>query len=220
MVTCLRKKGRRGVCALCGEVCLVTKEHFVMQGLWFGARPNGTLTVRTCAKCNHGASDDDEYFRNMIAIAVSEDHPGARRLFESKVISSLRSNRKMRQELFRGMTYRKPTTPQGLLLPTRPFYEIDAHRMDRILCKIVRGLFFKARNRPLPKSYGVYLLTHADSANVDFIQSFCSTLCPPQTFGDDVFFWRFSGDPSDENMTRWVFGFYNSVAFLAATLPK
>lgn len=211
---------KKGNCAFCGKFGPVTREHFVAKGLWAGPRPNRSLTVPTCFDCNNGASDDDQYFRNVMAIVHDTDHPEAKKVFEGPMKRSFGYDPTLLKELLKGRGVAPYFTPSGLLLGNKPFLTVDDRRMNRILCKIVLGLFYVARGHAMPDTHAVYICASPDKEMLKMCLSMTQSMCPEQCFGDDVFVWRFCGDAEDQNLTYWMLAFYKKVVFFGATLPE
>lgn len=213
-----KKTGQRAFCATNGPV---TREHFVPKGLWPGPRPRFTCTVPTCADCNAGASDDDAYFRNVLASQAAGSSEDAQRPVQGRVLRSLQKDKKRAREVTCGLELRDRTTPNGIWIGRYPSFVVKASRLDRILCKIVLGLHYVARKKPLPPTHGVYIASSGDAAMLELVEGMLPGMTPELGFGtgDDVFLWRFNGDASDVHLTWWLLIFYRDVVFAGATLP-
>src|SRR5216683_2580155 len=54
-------------CAYCNQPA-TTRDHVPPKKLFTPPLPGYLITVPSCGQCNHGASDDDEVFRNELSI--------------------------------------------------------------------------------------------------------------------------------------------------------
>jgi hypothetical protein len=213
---------RQVICAYCGapigDRSELTMEHFVPRGLWDGPRPAGTLTVPVHKQCNKRFSDDDEYFRSVLACwARDGDHPEVLGLLQGAMARCFTAKPGLFQKHFPDLRPRLVTQPSGLYLGRQLTFVLDPERVALAVSKIVRGLFYKAYNRPLPAGYGVCVPVPPPAPSE--MAEMTSELSPPASFGDDVFVWRSLRDPEDENTTCWVLIFYRTVCFYAYTLP-
>lgn len=213
------RQRRQGICAFCGNKSVVTTEHFVPKCLWPGRLPSHVLTVPSCPACNQGCSREDEYFRDVVAISAAKDHPQAKELFHGRVRRNLALNRRRLRQFMDSFALRPCETPEGIWLGLQPSVLVNEMPINRVLCKVVLGLFYCARGRPLPSTHNVYLMTDPTKVKGSFLEDALAGMSPEIGFGDDVFLWRFCGDTVDWALTRWVLIFFRSMCFLAATLP-
>jgi len=154
-----RNQEKKGICPLCGNVANLTREHIPPKNLFLEPRPKNMITVWTCEKCNSAYSKDEEYFRIYIVGGAQPGSEGAC-LWDEKVEgSTLQRSPKLRQELLNGMDiiqeYHKSHPLKfvsGDLIPeerVRYAMLINKERIDRVVEKIVRCLYFKHFNSVL-----------------------------------------------------------------------
>jgi hypothetical protein len=59
----MAKKSKLGTCCICGKSGVkVTADHVPPKTIFLKPRPENTITVKACNKCNNGASDHDQNF--------------------------------------------------------------------------------------------------------------------------------------------------------------
>jgi hypothetical protein len=120
------------------------------------------ITVPTCEPCNNGAKLDDEYFRACIATGGT---PGTKQgeLWKEKFVDSTLARSPalkaaILQDRQRIIEFHRLTplkTFDGRILPAElidlvlPF---DASRINRVLVKIVRGLYYHHYRDVMPRS--------------------------------------------------------------------
>lgn len=145
---------REGQCAFCGEHTTVTDDHVPPQGLFYSAQGEDELIqVPGCGKCNEGASDDDEYFRDVtVSREESFAHPRSH-VIRRKVARSL--NRPQAKGKRRGfeksiVAYRRPGVLGAHHISDVGAIEAEIDRLVRTARKIIRGLYYYEEGHPLP----------------------------------------------------------------------
>jgi hypothetical protein len=117
---------------------------------------------------------------------------------------------------------------RGKYLGGRSILKIDYQRVEAVLKKIVRGLFYSVTGRPLPKHYEVriFVLEGFDDAfwkdekltkwlQIGFAQE-------PHVIGENIFSYRYVFSTDDRSASIWVmefYGYYPVIAF-AVPVPK
>jgi hypothetical protein len=145
----------RSTCVYC-EAPATTSDHIPPRAVF----PNrvGAVTVPACAACNNGASADDEYF----AIVLSRrDREGKQPTDAAEV------TRRMQRALDRPQAHRlrtsienetflaRPQTPAGLVLPVESWTRVNVERCERVLARIVRGIYWQRTGERLPRELRV-----------------------------------------------------------------
>lgn len=157
-----KKKTKFGICSICGKKDELTREHIPPKGIFLSPRPKNTITVFSCKKCNHDTKLDDEYFRFWVTAGA---HPQSKlaEVWKNKVAgSSFRRSpallKKIQNDHKRLIeqhsktplkTYDDEIVPDELLSRC---YMVYAERINRVACKIVRGLYFHHFSEPLPNN--------------------------------------------------------------------
>jgi hypothetical protein len=148
-----RKRDQKGTCPLCGKVKYLTREHIPPKNLFLKPRPTNTITVRTCKACNSSYDLDEEYFRIYI---TAGEQPGSvgYSLWDEKVVKStfIRSpafRHKLSNDMDMIQEYHKSHPLRfvsGHLVADKLVQNVlplDALRINRVVEKIVRCLYFK-----------------------------------------------------------------------------
>jgi hypothetical protein len=129
-------------CAYCGEPA-ITRDHVPPENLFTPPRPSNLITVPACGDCNHGASDDDEVFRNELSImagSFGESAGAAERL--RPTMRGIRRNKKTLTRMVLGSQLVERYSTGGIYLghgyavPTVPGVQ------ERVITRIVRGLYW------------------------------------------------------------------------------
>ncbi len=138
------------ICFNCGERA-TTKEHVIPNGLYPKSSNARRITIPACRSCNNGISQDEEYFRTILATMQWAPSPAVEEVLTQRVVPSFREdNTKLRRGLLGAMESILVETDRGLVETGR--IQIDAARMDKVAEKIVRGLYYHLRHEPMSES--------------------------------------------------------------------
>ena len=111
-------------------------------------KPADLITVPGCKPCNVGFARDDEYVRNIVAAGAYEA-PGLSQLW-AKVLRAFERRPKMRAATLRSLTRVRFRSRAGLDLGAVPALLVEPQRLDRVLTRIIRGLFWHEYGATLP----------------------------------------------------------------------
>jgi hypothetical protein len=221
---------RIGECVYCGRTRNLTDDHVPPQGLCGKPRPEDLIAVPSCPGCNGGASKDDEYFKTvMILKERAGSHPEAVAVRDS-VFRALAMPRKARflKRVLSGMGLVALRTPAGLHLGHAPGFNVDLARLDRVVARVTRGLYWHHHNHVrLPSDHEVGVWSEEGLRGLNLVDAahLRQTLVDPimnnpaRTIGRGALSYRFaSGDR--EHVTGWLLEFYGDVGFIAFTVPS
>ena len=216
-------------CVFCGRTRKTTSDHVPPKCLFAkGARPSNMITVRACGLCNMGSSGDDEYLRLVLAMnRESGAHPAARELWPAIIRSlGLPCKAGFRQRFFACVRDVQILSKGGLILGTAKGLEIDTPRLNRIMAKIIRGLFWHEFHQRIPDSYEVLAfwvnslrqsVAAADLAQwIDGIRRLL-TGSIEKRIGRGVFVYRCQHDPNEPLRSVWGLTFFGRIHVAALT---
>ena len=211
-----KKKTKFGICSICGNKDELTREHIPPKGIFLSPRPKNTITVFSCKKCNHDTKLDDEYFRFWVTAGA---HPQSKlgEVWKDKVVgSSFRRSpallKKIQDDHKRLIehhsktplkTYDDNIVPDDLLSRC---YMVDAKRINRVACKIVRGLYFHHFSEPLP--YNVELTVSDEPINLDILIKIIKARKGMVGGEEGEFIYWFKFDDTEPYFSRWALFFY------------
>lgn len=225
-----RKKGYPPgtACIFCGSTNDVTKDHVPPKGLF----PKGIQGVKvpSCRTCNGSMSADEEYFRSRLIPNVDiADSPEAREVMGTLLRSLGRPDHVGMARGFLKSVFMMPVhTPGGLYLGHARAYRPDEERMNRVLEKVVKGLFFDEMQRPLSPDFSVrvvwpYMLEkNPQDEHIAKARALVHKLVagPRRRFGN-VFGYAAAAPVREKpDHTVWLLMFYTSVWFACETAPK
>jgi len=225
-----------------GERCVYcpcdaqSSDHVPPKNLFPKPRPSDLVEVPSCNNCNHGASNDDEYFRTVLAtFEVTGDHPDVQRVLPD-VHRALNNPKKkgFARSFIKTIQLVQRVTPSGLYAGVAPTFSFDKGRLLRVVERTVKGLLSHERGIRLPESCEAVAYFGGDI--VQDISPFAQSLRrvaeymatrPHKTIGNNVFAYSvvFAEDLpevalDDEHFSIWLMRFYDAVDFLCMTRRK
>jgi hypothetical protein len=155
------------VCYLCGQLLVkptnddhVPPQSFFAPSIRKALQPLQLLTIRVHEACNTSFQLDEQYFIYSLtplalgSVAGKELYKHIREKFR----------RMKNRPLIRQILGEFEPRPAGLVLPGgKVVKRFDSNRIERVIWKIVRGLFFHHHNKTLPEKLGLtWTLTGPD----------------------------------------------------------
>jgi hypothetical protein len=205
------------ICAYCGaDGKALTKDHIPPQNLFPEPRSSDLITVPCCEECRGGWSDDDEYFRLAVASTSNVfDHPDAKAII-SKVSRSLKKPTKIGfAKLVRDSLGEIDIQSQGgIYLGKAPSIKINANRLDRVSQRIIRGLYFKERNYPVPSDCGVFVKM-LQYGFEDYAEHLSGIRFPPfKDIAGGIFSYTWVECSDDPDASIWLMLFFGNLPFV------
>ncbi|QDT05321.1 hypothetical protein K227x_37210 [Rubripirellula lacrimiformis] len=217
-----QKRSRRGTCAICGKFGPTTRDHIPPQGLFGKPLPSDLLTVPACRDCNGGASGDDEYFRNAICMSTYRGESRHGKVGSEKAIRSLQRSRRHREEFAKNAMQVPIRTADGQIERLGLAFTVDADRVNAVIRRVFRGIFYVETNQVLPAEYDI---------SVDTPESY--EQCAPEThtlmernvlyplksvearvFAEDMFRYKFARPDSSSSVSVCWMVFYGALPVL------
>ena len=223
-----RKKQKLGLCVYCGRQGVVTENHIPPKALFQKAAHASLLRIPSCVTCNTGASKDDEYLRTMIALsAKGERNASFDTLVEKTVRSLVRPEAAhFRESIMRGLSETFIPSPAGVLVPA-VLGDVDLSRFDKVIARIIKGIFFDERGRRLHSDYEVVSYSTAGLTRVSVavgqrLQSYIGPLLardPKQIGGPEFLYWS-DYNPSDIDQSWWILLIHRHHSFIGWTVER
>jgi len=207
----------KGDCYLCGAPA-TTRDHIPPLGVFPEPRPTDLITVPACSICNHDRSLHDEYFRVVVA-AGSRDSPQSIALLHQRIIPRMRKTPALIVEFMRSVQRVDVHSADGIYLGRAPAFSFDHPRIQAVIDKIVRGLFFKRTKRRLATDDVVEAFLYNPPIQTPMQEAI--THLPLCTVGDgSVFSYRYCLPDAAESESYWFLMFYNDTSlFVTQTAP-
>ena len=215
-------------CVYCGGTA-TTDDHVPPKNIFPRPLPSNLVTVRSCETCNCGSSKDDEYFRSVLVFrdGVAESDVGSQ-VWETVRRSLRRPQAKRFAQSLANSIFDKPVeTEHGIFLGTAPAMSIDRERIERVIYRTVRGLYFHHFHRSIPMSdklviYHDDIVRQWPSAFTDMIGEIVAVVTRQEhnRMGNDVFEYCFAAVSDHPTASAWALRFYANTYVLAVNLPN
>jgi len=197
---------RKGaVCAICGKEPATTLDHIPPKGIFPAPRPNDSITVPACFRCNNRGSKLDEPFRVYLSLHIGTETPESERLWKKHALRTLRHNRKMRNQLLGSMRLAELRTPGGIILGKRPVGRWNSKAHDETIERMIRGLYFHHFGEVLGDKVLVRVqwLRAMNNRLLEVSEEWQSS-----SVGADAFIYRYGKAEDAPLHSVWLFQFY------------
>ena len=185
-------------CYWCGSQA-VSVDHVPSKNLFERPYPNNLITVPACEKHNRCFSDDEEWFRNHI-IGMSFSKQGIR-MWADKGKRSVQRNLKMGNEM------RSNLIDIGDDLTAIKF---DSDRANRVIEKIVRGLYFHHFKKRLSEKINLVIGLNPIDNLINKYKNYSQFF----NIQDDSFCYRFMNAVEDTDFSMWWLRFHKNSLFV------
>lgn len=202
-------------CYLCGKPA-TTKDHIPPRGIFPKPFPSDFITAPACQRCNNDSSKDDLYFRDVIS-AAANDSPESLVLLKQRIIPRMRKDPGIILDLLKSARPVDVYSDGHIYL--RRGYEItfDQKRIQAVIDRIVRGLYYEHAGKRLPDDCAVtnYILNPKWEPLEERMKHL--PLC---NVGDGAVFSYSFQIESETGASAWYLMFHNSTLFVAYTLKS
>jgi len=207
------------LCAYCGlelSAGPVNREHFVSKCFWGGLPlPNAMKVIRVHESCNSGAKDDAEYLRDILVMtAGTPEHRNAKQAVDVAILNKMDYDATQFLKLLGEVRTMPVVTSSGLFVGMGEAFRVDTERRNRALHRIIRGLFFLLAGRPLATDTVFHELDQKTGL------ALLEGTGMSQSFGDDVFQYRYHLFGEDPNCILVYLRFYQKHTFGFVTITK
>lgn len=210
------KQKRLVRCAFCGETA-TTRDHIPPKSIYPAPRPTDLITVPACVRCNEGSKLDDEYFRWLIATAATPSE-SAFAIIEKRIIPNFTKRPALLHDVMSKSTCVDLFSQGGIYLDKSHAFNFDRHRIQNVIEKIVRGLYYHTQQSTLPKAASVSPFILNPAIPPDYSNSLASLIL--HDTGNGIFSYRYHSDTNAPQDTFWFLMFYDQVLFVAKTYSK
>jgi hypothetical protein len=163
-------------------------------------------------------------------IVMREDahqHPAAKQAWQTAYRGLKRNSRKgLAVKLLGDLQQVIKYSEGGTYIGQRSIFKIDYPRVEAVLTKTIRGLFWSVVGHPLPESHQVQVyvleafddLFWKDEKLTRWLQ--IGIAQEPHVIGDNIFSYRYKFSVDDQDTSIWVMEFYGYYPVIAFTVPK
>jgi hypothetical protein len=187
----------------------LTRDHVPARNLFPTPRPHNLITVPQCLSCKAGLGEDEEYF---VVAMISDAAPynaeaeAVREHLYPEIISPGRQ--RLADCLKRSTKTFNFQTEGGVYLGRKPMLRLDVPRVNRVLDKIVRGLYFCESHRVVSSDMVVTVeILPPPELREDL--AFQITLeAETKWRGNKVFRWKRAFAQDNPRAGMWLMSFY------------
>jgi hypothetical protein len=153
-------------CYLCGSRTADTKDHLFPKGLFPRPLPTDLPSgLPACMQRNNELSKAEEQFRFFLASGAAYESESGHRIWNQRIRPDLKGRRSGLKPLVQSMVkIAKVKSKSGILLGYWPVLEQDQEPINRVLRKIVKGLYYLDTNQILPTD--IQILCGHDRGNI------------------------------------------------------
>ena len=147
-------------CTFCGGIA-DTREHIPAKQFFKGVPDKNLITVPSCSACNKGFQKDEDFFRQFYVSMLLDRSPQAMQLMNNEISRSITRTPALGLQMFGQMKMVHAYTRAGIYLGRKTMYHVsnsDRSRIDRIVKKIIEGLFLHEFGEQLPKNWLIKII--------------------------------------------------------------
>ncbi|TYQ25934.1 hypothetical protein PseudUWO311_13375 [Pseudanabaena sp. UWO311] len=133
----------------------MTEDHIPPQCIFPKPRTTSLIKVDCCESCRKGWSKDDEEFRRFVWSAEgAEKHPSCDKAVDS-IFSSIRrlESKHYKNRVVNSLEDVEAYSEGGIFLGIKPATKLEWHRIEGVLKRIVKGLFFLRNSHLIPNDH-------------------------------------------------------------------
>lgn len=147
-------------CIFCGAIA-DTREHIPAKQFFKGIPDKPLITVPSCKTCNKSFQKDEDFFRQFFTGMLVDRSDKAKELLRNEITRSIKRAPALARQMFNQMQLVNVYTKSGIYLGKKTAYKVsdsDGKRIDRIVNKIIKGLFFYKFKQFLPEDWIVKIV--------------------------------------------------------------
>lgn len=147
-------------CIYCGNIA-DTREHIPPKQFFKGILDKSLITVPSCKACNSEFQKDEDFFRQFYASMLMERSPEAKKLMDGEISRSILRTPALGRQMFSQMKLVSAYTRAGLFKGKMTMYSVsdsDKERINRVVTKVIRGLFFHEFGQTIPKDWIIKII--------------------------------------------------------------
>lgn len=207
------KQRDRTHCIYCGSDKDITSDHIPPKCLFRERKELQLITVPACHQCNDSYKKDDEYFRIYVSGDISKNEQGHRLWNEKVMESTFCRSPKLRANIISNIYVKTIKRSDGSILK-RSIMNMDASRINSVLIRIVKGLYWHHYNKCLPfdTAFEIY-------QNPPIKGEVKSILLKTKfhTIGNEEFKYRYNICHDNNLVSVWGLSFFMGAHFLIFT---
>lgn len=201
------------VCVYCAGAA-DTNDHVPGRQFFPQPLPPDLLTVPACESCNKGFKSDEDYLRALLCLGPGGVTQIGAELWTQKLHRTFQKDQGLRAAIARRMSMVRRMSPAGLDLGDAVAIEIEWPRIDRIVRKWVRALYFHEYSEVLDPA--VRITPSGVDKPSSVLPTMVLSICVPGSTGwSGVFEYRHARGPDHPLRSLWYFRMFGCYDFIA-----
>lgn len=201
------------LCTYCGNKPGITKDHVIPKNIFPKPRPNDLVTVKCCKDCNNKFKKDEDIFVAWINLGPGGATKEGQSLWNQKLYRTYKKDYGVRKIIANSFKHTNLVTPGGIYLGKRLAILIDSKRLNNVLKKIIRGLFWIEYKERLPQNVRIDIL--GIHKNDERITEVIHATEPAITCWEKLFEYRHRRLDASTLESLWIMSFYRENYFVA-----
>jgi hypothetical protein len=215
----LSPKRNPKICVYCAKNPGLTDDHVPPKSFFPQPRPSNLITVPACNKCNSGAGKDEDYFLATFMFSEAGITDAGKTLWKQRLDRMFRKNLGLRRRLAKGFSYRPVVTATGIYLGHRMGLQFDERRFERVIQKIVRGLYYFEYGEALSPETEIMTLFLSTKARFETAVAYANQLGWGKRQWPGIFEYRCGRVPGVPQESVWLMRCYSNSHFWAISGP-
>lgn len=203
------------LCVYCAKKSAETLDHVPPKSFFPQPRPSNLITVPACRECNSSAGKDEDYFLASFMFGDAGNTNAGKMLWRQKLRRMFSKNLGLRRKIGSGISFGHLTTPSGIYLGRRMGLKFDESRFDRVVQKIVRGVYYYEYGQALLTDTEVITLFLSTKARFETAVGQAHQLAWGKRQWPGIFEYRCGRVPGASQGSMWLIRFYSNTYFWA-----
>jgi hypothetical protein len=193
----------------------VTHDHVPPKSFFPQPRPSNLITVPSCNDCNGGAAKDEDYFFATFMFSDAGITSPGKALWKQRLHSMFSKSDGVHRTITTRLTYQRITRARRVYLGRRITPQFDERRLERVIRKIARGLYYFEFEETLPAETGVAGLFLSTKARFAAAIEFSHQLNWGKRQWPGIFEYRCARMPGNPLRSIWLMRCYSYKYFWA-----
>lgn len=207
------------LCVYCAKEKNTTRDHVPPKNLFPNPKPSNLITVPCCDSCNKEKQKDEDYFRSWILFGKAGITNQGKIIWDQKLNRTYEKDIGLKKAIARSFKEVEIKTPSGIYLGKRLAIQAEWNRIERVISKIVKGLYYFEYNEIMSNNVQIKVahITY-DKKMQDEMKKLL--LLPGKRKWYGIFEYARNRVESAKSNSAWLLLFFNSNLFAVLTRDK
>jgi hypothetical protein len=192
-----------------------TGDHVPAKALFPESRPSNLITVPSCLKCNSGFKQDEDYFLSILSFSDAGVSPVGKHFWQHKYHRMYQKDLGLKNALCQCFEQIQLPTSNGKS-ETRLAINLQTNRINAVIRKVCRGLYYFECNEPLPVNLSIKV--HRIKTKEE-LKVFNADMKAGSRGWPGVFEYRWNRVATEPALSKWLLLFHGAMPWAAITYP-